>query len=107
MSTRKAMYRGPGIGYWEKKMKKPPVWGGLRKYHGEGSGFRVLRRSNHYCLQLNPVRCCPNKFLPAMTGERHFFDIEKACCNQDINILLDCASIAMQTICDCSYGGWI
>jgi hypothetical protein len=61
-------------------------------------------RSNHYCLQLNSVSRCSNKLLPAVTGKWHFLNSEQTCGNQNINILLDRASVTMQTMRYNSYG---
>src|SRR6266542_996768 len=63
--------------------------------------------SGYHSLQLNHVRCCPDKFLPTMTWKRHFLDIKQTGGNQNINVLLDRASVAMQTMCNSGDGGWI
>ena len=61
---------------------------------------RVNFLSRHFGPQMNPVRGGADKFLPAVAGQGHFFDIEKTRRQENVNVLLDRASIAMQTECD-------
>lgn len=67
----------------------------------------AMAYSDHYCLQLNSVRGCPDKLLPAVPRKWHFLDSQQTGGNQNINILLDRTPIPIKAMCYSSYGRWL